>query len=103
MSARTVAEARRVVNASLQESTAEDGIERVVLGDPVESGRYWVFFYQGREYVESGDLDSLLVGNTPIVVPKDGGASFALPSVRDVDAQIRALASEDSPTGPATA
>ncbi|MEI3868745.1 YrhB domain-containing protein [Microbacterium sp. CCNWLW134] len=103
MNTRTVEEARRLIEALLEESTAEDGIERVVLGDPVESGRYWVFFYQGREYVERGDLDALLVGNTPIVVPKDGGASFALPSVRNVDAQIRALAPEDSPTGPATA
>jgi hypothetical protein len=99
MSARTVEEARRLVEASLQESAAEDGIERVILGDPTESGRYWVFFYQGRAYVESGDLDALLVGNAPIVVPRDGGKLFALASVHDVDAQIRALASEDSPTG----
>ena len=103
MSARTVEEARRLVEASLQQSTAEDGIERIVLGDPVESGRHWVFFYQGRGYVEGGDIDAMLIGNAPIVVPKDGGAPFALPSVRDVDAQIRALASEDHPAGPSTA
>ncbi|TQK18369.1 immunity protein 35 of polymorphic toxin system [Microbacterium sp. SLBN-154] len=96
-------EARRLVEASLQQSTAEDGIDRVVLGDPVESGRYWVFFSQGRGYVESGDVDAMLIGNAPIVVPKDGGAPFALPSVRDVDTQIRALASEDSPTDSSTA
>ncbi|WP_164478117.1 hypothetical protein [Microbacterium sp. ABRD28] len=47
MNTRTVEEARRLIEALLEESTAEDGIERVVLGDPVESGRYWVFFYQG--------------------------------------------------------
>lgn len=103
MSTRTVEDARRLVDASLQESAVEDGIDRVVVGDPVESGRYWVFFYQGRGYVERGDVDAMLIGNAPIVVPKDSGAPFALPSVRDVDAQIRALTSEEPASGSPTA
>jgi len=89
-------EARRLVEAALAESAREDGIERAIIGDPVEAGAYWVFFYQGREYLDSGDLDAMLVGNGPIVVPRDGSPLFALSAAEDTDAQIRRLA-EESP------
>jgi hypothetical protein len=33
----------------------------------------WVFVYQSRRYIESGDLEHCLVGNGPIVVDKHSG------------------------------
>lgn len=95
MSERTIADARELVEASLAESALGDGIERSVLGDPVDAGRFWVFFYQGTAYIERDELDAMLVGNAPIVVPKDGGELFALSITDDIDAQIRALSERD--------
>ncbi len=91
-SGRTSADARLLVEASLSESALGDGIERAILGDPVDAGPYWVFFYQGRAYIERDEFDAMLVGNAPIVVPKDGGGLFTLSLSDDIDAQIRALA-----------
>jgi len=34
----------------------------------------WVFFYQGKIFVESGDILGLYVGNAPIIVNRNSGA-----------------------------
>ncbi|MEZ3162038.1 YrhB domain-containing protein [Microbacterium sp. BWT-B31] len=75
----------------LEASARTDGIARKIIGEPVDTGAHWVFFYQGRDYLENDDLDAMLVGNAPIVVPKDGSDSFALSTAEDLDAQIARL------------
>ncbi|MDQ1085403.1 MULTISPECIES: YrhB domain-containing protein [Microbacterium] len=84
-------QATAIALCCLAASTKGDGIERVPLGEPVDGGFAWVFFFQGRGYVERGDLDEMLVGNMPVVVPVDGRAPYALDARRDVDAQIERL------------
>lgn len=88
---RDAAEARRLVEDALEESAREDGVARAIIGDPVQAGDHWVFFYQGRDYLEKDDLDAMLVGNAPIVVPSSGGPLFALSVTEDIDAQIARL------------
>ena len=34
----------------------------------------WVFFYQSRRYIESGDYRDMLGGNAPIIVNKHDGS-----------------------------
>lgn len=87
----TAPEAEQIAIDFLARSTEHDGIPRVILGPPVEAGPNWVFYYQGRGYVEHGDLDEMLVGNMPIVVPKDGRLPYALDPLDDVDGQIARL------------
>ena len=87
---RDAAEARRLVEASLAESARHDGVERVIIGDPIEAGSHWVFYYQGRAYLEEDDLGAMLVGNAPIVVPPSGEL-FALSVTDDIDEQIARL------------
>ena len=90
MTRRDVVEARSLVEAALAESAGGDGIDRAIIGDPVPAGDYWVFFYQGRAFLEEDDLDAMLVGNGPIVVPPEGEL-FALSVADDIDAQISRL------------
>ena len=33
----------------------------------------WVFFYQSREYIETGELGQMLVGNAPIIFDRFDG------------------------------
>lgn len=84
-------EARRHAEQSLSASTRADGIERVITRT-VEAGGYWVFFFQGRDYIEKDDLRAMLAGNAPIVVPKDGSASFKLGIHEDIGGQLERLA-----------
>lgn len=87
----TAQEAEQIALCFLARSTEHDGIPRIILGSSVEAGPNWVFFYQGRGYVERGDLAEMLVGNLPIVVPRDHGAPYALSSSEDIDLQIRRM------------
>lgn len=84
----TAQEAEQIALRFLTRSAEDDGIARVILGSPVEAGPNWVFFFQGRGYAERGDLGEMLVGNMPIVVPRDHGAPYALSSAEDFDVQI---------------
>jgi hypothetical protein len=34
----------------------------------------WVFFYQAREYLETGDTEKMMVGNAPLIVDRTGRA-----------------------------
>jgi len=88
---RSKTEAEQAALRFLSTSAANDGVERVILGEPVEAGANWVFYYQGRGYVERGDLDEMLVGNMPIVVPQRDQPPYALDALDDVDDQIARL------------
>lgn len=37
-----------------------------------ETDDAWKFSYQSRQFLEHGDINSSLVGNAPVVVPKSG-------------------------------
>lgn len=90
----TAEEAEAIANRFLAHSSEDDGIPRVILGPAVEAGPNWVFFFQGRGYVEHGDLGEMLVGNMPIVVPRDHRPPYALSALEDVDTQIRRMADD---------
>ena len=40
--------------------------------DTIEKEYGWVFFYQSKEFVETGDFSYKLAGNGPIIVEKTG-------------------------------
>jgi hypothetical protein len=46
----------------------------VLLQETREFDLGWVFFYQSRKYVESGDYRDMLGGNAPIIVNKYDGS-----------------------------
>lgn len=43
-----------------------------VLAQPARLSAGWAFYYQSREYVETGTLETMLVGHGPVVVKDDG-------------------------------
>lgn len=45
----------------------------IVDGEPSETAHAWVFFYNTRGYLESGDFSEALAGNGPILVNKMSG------------------------------
>jgi len=54
-----------------QTSTVE-----IVICHCEETDDAWVFGYQSRAFLEQGDINSSLVGNGPLVVPKSGLPPF---------------------------
>ena len=53
--------------------------------DTMERPFGWVFFYQSRRYLESGDRGHRLAGNGPLIVNKSSGELVALGTARPVE------------------
>ena len=63
-------EAQKLVENEL-ENTKDiySPIDCVILeSKTIERGWGWVFFYQSKAYVETGDFRNMLAGNAPIIV-----------------------------------
>lgn len=67
----------------------DDPIEVVVLtSDTLEQSFGWVFFYQSRAYIESGDMSDALVGNAPVIVNRFTGDVVETGTAEPIDAYI---------------
>lgn len=68
-------EAQHLVEKELKRLKSEqDSIDCVVLEDEtLEKPWGWVFFYQSKAYVETGDDTEMLAGNAPIIVNRYSG------------------------------
>jgi hypothetical protein len=70
----------------------------VILSDAtIEKPYGWVFFYQSRAFLETGDFTFQLVGNGPVVV-RDDGTVRTLGSARPPEEEIAAY---EAGAGPA--
>lgn len=86
-------EAEAIVLKRLHAAEEVDGIERAFAQEPDELPGHWVFFYQGRRYLEDGDITHALAGNGPIVIPKDGSEPFTLSAAEPIEPQLERLRS----------
>ncbi len=72
-------EAEEIVNAELkkQERVVGGIALKIVSSSTIEQDFGWVFFYNSKEYLESGNLSYMLAGNAPIIIDKaDGSLHF---------------------------
>jgi Immunity protein 35 len=49
----------------------------------------WVFFYQSKDYMETGNLNSMLAGNAPFIVDNKVGAIHVLGTAHPSEVYIR--------------
>ena len=49
----------------------------------------WVFFWNSREFVETGDTRSALLGNAPFIVDKDNGTLHVTGTDRPTEEYVR--------------
>ena len=54
-------------------SAASDGLAVILEDHTIDRPYGWVFFYQSREYVESGDTRRVLIGNAPLIFNRVSG------------------------------
>ena len=63
--------------------------EIVILDEEtIEKPYGWIFFYQSRAFIETGDFSHFLVGNGPIVIERTDGSIHTLPSHKHPDEVI---------------
>lgn len=52
----------------------------------------WVFFYQSREYVMSGDFGCMLAGNSPFIVDRETAGVHVLGTAHSAEFYIKEYA-----------
>lgn len=91
--------AKVIVEAILAENMANGGVPCVPVGEPVDYEFWWVQGYQSRAFIEDDDANAILVGNGPIVVPKDGSAPFQLSSALPAAVQMERIRAAQPDSG----
>ncbi|NZA27721.1 hypothetical protein H0E84_15170 [Luteimonas sp. SJ-92] len=67
-------QARHLVRSQLKGCTAEIGCEvEIIDSATLERPLGWVFFYQSREFLLTGNSSSRLAGNAPLIVNRHSG------------------------------
>ncbi len=54
----------------------------------LDKGFYFVFFYEARRYLETGNLRDKLYGSTALIIEKENGAFTELGAGRSVESQL---------------
>ncbi|MCK1069403.1 YrhB family protein [Pluralibacter gergoviae] len=49
----------------------------------------WFFYYQSREYLETGDFSSQLAGNSPFIIDKDTGELYELGTAYPIEKYLQ--------------
>ena len=60
----------------------------LVIVETMERPWGWVFFYQSRRYLETGDFSSCLAGNSPIIVDARSGVATVTGTAHPVEHYI---------------
>ena len=79
-----ISEAKRIAESWIH-SRYPDGSVGLMLDRTREEPFGWVFFYQTRDYIDTGDFRSQLAGNAPIVVMRDSGEVEVTGTARPLD------------------
>ena len=88
-----IEEAQSLVQAELDKNTDPyDGDRCVILEEEtIEKEWGWVFFYQSKKYIETGDIGEMLAGNTPYIVNKKNGQLHETGTAEDIEYYISEL------------
>lgn len=67
-------EARSVAERYIAELESVIGTELVLIDEAtIERTFGWVFFYNSRSYVDTGNFSECLVGNAPVIITRENG------------------------------
>lgn len=60
-----------IANTSLHNMSSSAKLEIVLLeNETIEKECYWIFFYNSKEYIETGNFSYCLAGNSPLIIDK---------------------------------
>jgi hypothetical protein len=72
MAVLTVDVARELARKKMESIAASAGIECVLIDRVAETKRGWIFFYNSKQFIETGNISFALGGNGPLFVCRDG-------------------------------
>ena len=73
----TKSQAIHLAEEYIGEASKKSGYHLVLLSeDIVEFDLGWVFTYQSKKFVETGDILEMVTGNAPIIINKQDGSVY---------------------------
>lgn len=89
-------EAQSLVEAELERTKdIYDPIDCIILAEKtIEKSWGWIFFYQSKAYVETGNFSEMLAGNAPIFVNRNTGQLTLSGTVHDINYYVKEYESE---------
>jgi len=54
----------------------------------------WIFFYQSKEFIDTGNFSTMLAGNAPFIIDRDSENLCVLGTAHPVDFYIRDYAAQ---------
>jgi len=85
-------DARKIVVDFLKAQVRHVGRELVLIdGNTIERDFGWVFFYQSKRYLDTGDLNDAVVGNAPVVVMRADGSVHETGTAYPAEHYLRAF------------
>jgi len=94
----TYTEARELVTQYLRDSGEGERNDIVIVDDETSEREFgWVFFYNSRKHVETGDVLYGLVGNAPLIVDRHTGKLHVTGTGLPTECYIRAYEATGDP------
>ncbi|MBC7921872.1 MAG: hypothetical protein H7Z75_12385 [Ferruginibacter sp.] len=73
-------EAREIALVTIAESARKTGYDLIIMEKAIVEKEFaWVFPFNTREYIETGNIKKMTVGNGPVVVNRRTGAVVVAP------------------------
>ena len=78
--------ARALARHQIATMAVDLGLELVLQPErTIETDVGWVFFYESRDFVDTGDPRTSLIGNAPLLIDRVTGATHLLGTTRPVE------------------
>jgi len=89
----TYEEARRLAAEHLGEGRPGPyGVTPLIIeGSTRETEFGWLFFYNAKEYLETGDFRYCLAGNAPLFISKRDGAVYVTGTARPIEEYVEEI------------
>lgn len=72
---------------SRQEQEIGEALQ-LIDSETIEQSFGWIFFYNSKHYLETGDFSNMLVGNAPLIVDKCYGNVYITGTALPIDSYI---------------
>ena len=86
-------DAQQLVEKQLSGTNCDESLQ-VLEDSTLEYSWGWVFFYQSKKFLETGDLRDQLAGNAPYIVNRNNAEIRATGTARDIDFYVREYEAE---------
>ena len=85
----TIIEAEKIAKKYLLEKEREfDESLQLIDSETIEKSIGWVFFYNSKEYIETGDFLSMLAGNAPFIINRNNGELYETGTAMSLDEYV---------------